>query len=212
MHLGLQLYSKETPTQAFSSEICNNFWNSYFEEHLWTMASECYYNGGKILRNTSTSCRISHSGGGMGGRGRSTPPFYDFFEPLPIKTDPPHGAHPPLKNEGGGGGGGTALSCEDWNKENIFLPLIWKVQTIWLWVILGSWWWFWVVLAGCGWFWVVACFITNVHFLKCLNQLCWSPNKGWSIIGPYQVSIPSLTSKWKNNYLMSNTPQCVWLC
>ena len=54
-HLGLQLYSKETPTQAFSGEICKNFRNTYFEEHLWTTASECYYNGGKILRNTSTS-------------------------------------------------------------------------------------------------------------------------------------------------------------
>ena len=50
-------------------------------------------------------------GGAWGAGGGAPPPFYDFFEPLPIKTDPPHGAHPPLKNEGGGGG--TALSCED---------------------------------------------------------------------------------------------------
>ena len=146
----------------------------------------------------------------MGGRGRSTPPILWFFWTPPHQNwSPPMGHTPHLKMKVGGG---TALSCEDWNKENIFLPLIWKVQTIWLWVVLGSWWWFWVVLVGCGWFWAIACFITNVHFLKCLNQLCWSPNKGWSIIGPYQVSIPSLTSKWKNNYLMSNSPQYVWLC
>ena len=38
-----------------SSEICNNFQNTYLQEHLWTTTFECYYNGGKILRNTSTS-------------------------------------------------------------------------------------------------------------------------------------------------------------
>ena len=52
----------ETPTQVFSSEICNNFRNTYFEERLWTTASECYYNGRKILRNTSTSCEDSFLG------------------------------------------------------------------------------------------------------------------------------------------------------
>ena len=57
MHLGLPLYSKGIPTQAFSSEICNNFWNIYFEEHLCTTASECHYNRGKIIRNTSSSCK-----------------------------------------------------------------------------------------------------------------------------------------------------------
>ena len=34
-----------------------------------------------------------------------------------------------------------------------------------------------------------------IHILKCLNQLCWSPNKVWTTIGPYQANIPSLTSK-----------------
>ena len=65
---------------------------------IFGMASECYYNGEKILRNTSTSCRISHSGGAWGAGG-GAPPILIFFEPLPIKTNAPHGAHPPLKNE-----------------------------------------------------------------------------------------------------------------
>ena len=30
----LQLFWKETPTQVFSSEICEMFKNIYFEEHL----------------------------------------------------------------------------------------------------------------------------------------------------------------------------------
>ena len=57
MHLGLDIYSKYTQTQAFCSEICNNFRNTYFEEHLSTTAPEWYYNGGKFLRNTSTICK-----------------------------------------------------------------------------------------------------------------------------------------------------------
>ena len=32
--LGLQLYSKEIPTQMLSYEICDIFKNTYFEEHL----------------------------------------------------------------------------------------------------------------------------------------------------------------------------------
>ena len=36
---GLQLYQKETSTQVFSCEICKNFKNTYFVEHLWTTAS-----------------------------------------------------------------------------------------------------------------------------------------------------------------------------
>ena len=36
---GLQLYLKETPTRIFSREICENFKNNYFEEHLGTVAS-----------------------------------------------------------------------------------------------------------------------------------------------------------------------------
>ena len=30
----LKLYYKETPTQVFSSEYCETFKNTYFEEHL----------------------------------------------------------------------------------------------------------------------------------------------------------------------------------
>ena len=30
---------KETPTQVFSGEICEMFYNTYFEEHLRTTAS-----------------------------------------------------------------------------------------------------------------------------------------------------------------------------
>ena len=37
--------------------------------------------------------------GGPGGGGRSTPHSMIFFGPLPIKTNAPHGAHPPHKNE-----------------------------------------------------------------------------------------------------------------
>ena len=36
--LGLQLYLKETPTQLFSCEFCENFKNTFFEEHLQTAA------------------------------------------------------------------------------------------------------------------------------------------------------------------------------
>ena len=36
---GLQLYSKETPTQVFSCEICEIFKNIYLAEHLWTTGS-----------------------------------------------------------------------------------------------------------------------------------------------------------------------------
>ena len=32
----LIVYGEETPTQLFSCEICKNFNNNYFEEHLWT--------------------------------------------------------------------------------------------------------------------------------------------------------------------------------
>ena len=39
---GLQLYSKETPAQVFSWEYCQIFKNNYFEEHLWTAASESF--------------------------------------------------------------------------------------------------------------------------------------------------------------------------
>ena len=37
---GLQLYKKETPMQMFSSEYCEIFKNTYFEEHLLTAASD----------------------------------------------------------------------------------------------------------------------------------------------------------------------------
>ena len=37
---GLQLYSKETPTQLFSCEICKIFKSTYVEEHLRITASE----------------------------------------------------------------------------------------------------------------------------------------------------------------------------
>ena len=37
--IGLQLYSKENPTQVFSCEHCEIFKNTYFEEHLQTNAS-----------------------------------------------------------------------------------------------------------------------------------------------------------------------------
>ena len=36
---GLQFYLKETPTQVYSYENCENFKNNYFEEHLRTAAS-----------------------------------------------------------------------------------------------------------------------------------------------------------------------------
>ena len=36
---GLQLYSKEAPTQVFFCEYCEIFKNSYFEEHLRMAAS-----------------------------------------------------------------------------------------------------------------------------------------------------------------------------
>ena len=32
-------YHKDTPTQVLSCETCENFKNIYFEEHLWTTAS-----------------------------------------------------------------------------------------------------------------------------------------------------------------------------
>ena len=35
----LQFYQKETPTLMFSCEYCENFKNTYFEEHLQTTAS-----------------------------------------------------------------------------------------------------------------------------------------------------------------------------
>ena len=34
-----------------------------------------------------------------------------------------------------------------------------------------------------------------IHFLKCLNQLCWSPSKVWSIAGSYQANISSSTNE-----------------
>ena len=40
---GLQPYQKETPTQVFSYEICENFKKIYFEEHLQTTASKFIY-------------------------------------------------------------------------------------------------------------------------------------------------------------------------
>ena len=36
----LQLYQKETSAQAFSPEYCEVFKNTYFEEHLLTVASD----------------------------------------------------------------------------------------------------------------------------------------------------------------------------
>ena len=78
-HLGLQLYSKETPIQAFSSEICNNFQSTYFEEHLWTIASVRYYNGEKILRNTSTSCEDCFLGSLKSDKGKKIF-FYHWYE------------------------------------------------------------------------------------------------------------------------------------
>ena len=35
----LQIFSKETPTQMLSWEVCKTFKNSYFEEYLQTTAS-----------------------------------------------------------------------------------------------------------------------------------------------------------------------------
>ena len=37
---GLQLYWKEVPTQMFSSEYCEIFNSTYFEEHQLTAASD----------------------------------------------------------------------------------------------------------------------------------------------------------------------------
>ena len=37
---GLQLFKKVSPAQVFSFGICENFKNTYFEENLWTTASE----------------------------------------------------------------------------------------------------------------------------------------------------------------------------
>ena len=37
--LFLKLSQKDTPTQVFSSEYCETFENTYFEEHLRTAAS-----------------------------------------------------------------------------------------------------------------------------------------------------------------------------
>ena len=39
----LLFYYKETQTQVFSSEICEIFKNTYFEEHLRTTASGACY-------------------------------------------------------------------------------------------------------------------------------------------------------------------------
>ena len=36
---GLELYLKKMPTQVFSCEICESIKNTYFEEHLRTIAS-----------------------------------------------------------------------------------------------------------------------------------------------------------------------------
>ena len=38
--VGLQLYSKETPTKVFSCKICETFKNTFFIEHLpWLLLS-----------------------------------------------------------------------------------------------------------------------------------------------------------------------------
>ena len=50
----------------------------------------------KSVKNSKVH-RVSHSGGGMGGGCAPHPPF--FFKNHHIKTDAPHGVHPPLKNE-----------------------------------------------------------------------------------------------------------------
>ena len=50
---GLQLYWKETPTQMFSWQCCEVFKHRYFEEHLWTAASESFsfYVNLKVFRH-----------------------------------------------------------------------------------------------------------------------------------------------------------------
>ena len=48
------------------------------------------------LLNVSTGVKVSHSGVAWGG---CPPLFYDFFNPSSKPMPPPHGAHPPLKNE-----------------------------------------------------------------------------------------------------------------
>ena len=70
----------------FSSETCNNFRNINFEENLWTTASECYYNGGKILKNTSTSCEVCFLGAVKSNKKKKKKLFfyhwYENFKPF----------------------------------------------------------------------------------------------------------------------------------
>ena len=97
-------------------------------------------------------------GGAWGAGGGAPPAFYDFFEPLPIKNDPPHGAHPPLKNEGGGGGGEAqpwAMKIE--TKKIFFYHWYEKFKPFgcgWFWVVGGGFEWFWLVVGGFG-LWLV---------------------------------------------------------
>ena len=53
--MSLQLYQKETPTQLFSSEICEFFRNTYFEEHLRTTPKgHVFVDSPSIRRRNST--------------------------------------------------------------------------------------------------------------------------------------------------------------
>ena len=55
-----KLCEKETPTQVFFCEICENFKNTYFEEHLQTTASIM-----GVLHFRESERRIKHSACGQ---------------------------------------------------------------------------------------------------------------------------------------------------
>ena len=68
----LQLYSKKTPAQAFSSEIRNNFRNTYFKENMWTTTFEYYYNKDCFLGTVKSDRK----------KKKIFYPWYDNFKPF----------------------------------------------------------------------------------------------------------------------------------
>ena len=69
------LFKRDSTTGVFQQ----NFRNTYLEEHLCTTASECSYNGGKILRNTSTSCEDCFLGAVKSDKKKKNV-FYHWYE------------------------------------------------------------------------------------------------------------------------------------
>ena len=72
------LFKRDSTTGVFQQNL-QNFRNTYLEEHLCTTASECSYNGGKILRNTSTSCEDCFLGAVKSDKKKKNV-FYHWYE------------------------------------------------------------------------------------------------------------------------------------